>query len=313
MSYNAKVYNVMIASPGDVVQERQCIRDVIYEWNAIHSQTKPIVLLPIGWETHASPEMGRHPQEIINSQVLEKSDILVGVFWSRIGTPTEESISGSVEEIETHIKSGKLTMLYFSKKDIPQASIDHEQLSVLRRFKESCIKRGLFSEYNDVTHLRDLFRSHLQLKTNSLMGYQPNSGNPPGETQNLMNIPIISAVNSYPSSLTYEEGIMLKALSVDDNAYVAKIQGLGINGYAMGISSARVSINFNKSNTLRESSKWSGCLDSLVSKGLLQTNDTREMYTLTDKGYNLADRIEREFLDEFLAKEVTHRTTSLNE
>jgi len=65
MGYNAEVFNVMIASPGDVASERSIIRDVIYEWNDVHSKSRHIVLLPIGWESHSSPEMGSSPQEII--------------------------------------------------------------------------------------------------------------------------------------------------------------------------------------------------------------------------------------------------------
>lgn len=80
MSYNAQVFNVMIASPGDVASERSIIRDVIYEWNAVHSQSRNFVLMPIGWESHSSPEMSGTAQEIINNQVLEKCDLLVGVF-----------------------------------------------------------------------------------------------------------------------------------------------------------------------------------------------------------------------------------------
>lgn len=66
MSYKAITFNVMIASPGDVASERAIIRDVIYEWNAVHSGARKIVLLPIGWETHSSPEMGAPAQQIIN-------------------------------------------------------------------------------------------------------------------------------------------------------------------------------------------------------------------------------------------------------
>ena len=72
LSYESKVFNVMIASPGDVASERTIIRDVIYEWNAVNSQRRNIVLLPVGWETHSSPEMGQSPQDIINDQVLER-------------------------------------------------------------------------------------------------------------------------------------------------------------------------------------------------------------------------------------------------
>lgn len=92
MSYQAKVFNVMIASPGDVASERAIIRDVIYEWNAVHSSPRNIVLMPIGWESHSSPEMGASPQTIINEQILDKCDLLVGVFWTRIGTPTKKTL-----------------------------------------------------------------------------------------------------------------------------------------------------------------------------------------------------------------------------
>ena len=80
MSYAATTFNVMIASPGDVASERAIVRDVVNEWNAVHSSARKLVLLPIVWESHSSPEMGATAQDIINNQVLAKCDLLVGVF-----------------------------------------------------------------------------------------------------------------------------------------------------------------------------------------------------------------------------------------
>ena len=34
MAYDAKAIEVMIASPSDVVNERQAVREIIAEWNA---------------------------------------------------------------------------------------------------------------------------------------------------------------------------------------------------------------------------------------------------------------------------------------
>lgn len=56
MSYNAKIYKVFIASPDDVEREREIVRSVLMKWNAINAESKHIVLLPVGWETHAAPE-----------------------------------------------------------------------------------------------------------------------------------------------------------------------------------------------------------------------------------------------------------------
>lgn len=100
MSYLANVLNVMIASPSDVIQERLAIRDVITEWNTIHARDRKTVLMSIGWETHAVPDMGDRPQAIINKQLLHDADLLVAVFWARLGSPTGVAASGTIEEIE---------------------------------------------------------------------------------------------------------------------------------------------------------------------------------------------------------------------
>src|SRR5260370_5649567 len=110
MPFPAIAYRVMTASPGDVQPERKIVRDVIYEWNAIHSAKTGVILLPTGWETHSIPLMGDRPQALINEQVLVHSDLLVAIFWTRIGTPTGAAPSGTLEEIEEHLAAGKPTL-----------------------------------------------------------------------------------------------------------------------------------------------------------------------------------------------------------
>src|SRR5687767_10773299 len=163
MPYQATTYNVMIASPSDVLIERAAVRQILADWNVIHSQTRGIVLLPLGWETHSSPQMGQPPQKILNKQLVERSDLLVGVFWTRIGTPTAEHPSGSVEEIEEHVSAGKPVMLYFSNQPVRPDSVDSEQYQRLLEFKASCKDRGLYEEYDDITSFREKFFRQLQL------------------------------------------------------------------------------------------------------------------------------------------------------
>jgi hypothetical protein len=88
MPYRATVYRVMVASPGDVSAERRVVADVIHEWNAIHSDDRRMVLMPVRWESHAAPEMGDRPQAVINRQILQDCDLLVAMFWTRLGSPT---------------------------------------------------------------------------------------------------------------------------------------------------------------------------------------------------------------------------------
>jgi len=172
MSYNSTVYNVMIASPGDVASERAIIREVIYEWNVVHSESRKIVLLPVGWETHSSPEMGNKPQEIINDQILNKCDLLVGVFWTRIGTATDKYLSGSVEEIEKIIETENPVMIYFSGQPVVMESVDLIQYKTLSEFKKSCQSRGLYEEYLNHSDFKEKFYRHLQIKLNEHQLFQ---------------------------------------------------------------------------------------------------------------------------------------------
>ena len=127
MSYDARVFNVMIASPRDVAPKRLIVREEIYKWNAVHSEKAGMVLLPVGWESHTSPEMGDRAQAIINKQTVDKCDLLVGIFGTRLGTETGEHPSGTVEEIEKHIASEKLAMLYFSNQPVDRDNFEIEQ------------------------------------------------------------------------------------------------------------------------------------------------------------------------------------------
>ena len=68
MSFNAIVVNVMIASPSDVATERQNIRDIVHSWNTMHAKDRQLVLLPLSWESHASPLMGGRAQAILTSK-----------------------------------------------------------------------------------------------------------------------------------------------------------------------------------------------------------------------------------------------------
>lgn len=278
MSYEAKVFNVMIASPGDVSSERTIIRDVIYEWNAVHSESRNIVLLPVGWETHSSPEMGGQAQEIINNQVLDRCDLLVGVFWTRIGTPTTEYASGTVEEIEEHIKSDKPAMLYFSSQPVALDTVEPEQYAQLKAFKESCQSRSLYESYDSRSSFKDKFYRQLQLKLNQHPLFQTTSISTPDD--------VVESKTPLPQ-LSDESRILLKEASQDRNGTVMHLRHLG------GTNVQTNSKNFIESNERREVARWEAAINELVSKDLLVERGYKgEMFEITNFGYQIADMIE---------------------
>ncbi|MBA7513389.1 hypothetical protein ES705_05404 [subsurface metagenome] len=170
MTYNAIVYKILIASPNDVTRERTAIPEAINFWNSLNSEQFKVSLLPVMWETHSTPEMGSRPQEIINRQLVDTCDILIGAFWTRIGTYTGEAESGTVEEIEKFINAGKPVMLYFSSIPVVPESIDQEQYKRLKNFKAKCMKNGLVKDYSSITELREKIITHLTFKIRELTG-----------------------------------------------------------------------------------------------------------------------------------------------
>lgn len=266
----------MIASPGDVETERSIAREVVYEWNSVNSEFRKIVLLPTGWESHSSPEMGASPQDIINKQVLDKADILIGVFWTRLGTPTVGYGSGTVEEIEKHISLGKTTMLYFSSQPVVLDTVDMEQITLLKRFKESCKERGLYESYENLSDFKNKVYRHLQLKMNQ-EPYLKNSELKYESAPSGVVIP----------SLSEDAKRLLKQASLDPQGTIMLIKTMG------GTSLQTNRINFISSSEPRETARWEGAIDELLSKQLLVIKGTKgEVFKITNLGYQVADMIQ---------------------
>ncbi|EGQ7953343.1 hypothetical protein KZY44_004350 [Vibrio vulnificus] len=169
MSYEAKVFRVLIASPSDVVDEREIAVKTIQEWNDLNSAERQIVLLPLRWETHTAPEYGKRPQEVINRQMVDHCDLLIGAFWTRIGSPTGIADSGTLEEIERVASQGKPVMLYFSQAKKDPDDIDLDQLKALREFKGKTFPKALVENYATQIEFRDKLAKQIEIQLRSLI------------------------------------------------------------------------------------------------------------------------------------------------
>ena len=165
--YKAKVYKIMIGAPSDIQEEIQIAKNVIHRWNVINSEYQRRVLLPLHWSDNAYPLAGEHPQKTIDKTVVVKSDLLICIFCSRLGSPTDTHKSGSLEEIDEHLKAGKDVMLFFKKNGpSPQNERDIEQWKELMEYKKSIQKNNLWWEYNDSSEFENLLREKLGLYVN---------------------------------------------------------------------------------------------------------------------------------------------------
>ena len=279
MSYQANVYRIIIASPGDVLKERQIAREVVYEWNDINSLDKKICLLPVGWEHNSSPEMGGRAQDFINKQILENSDLLIGIFWTRIGSSTGDSVSGSVEEIKKHMNSGKPAMLYFSNAPVRPDDIDQKQHKELVEFKEECSKEGLVESFDSIDELRSKLTKQLSLKITqhgSFRGYENGT--------ELENQESIEKDELHSLQLSQEEKDLIIEAAKSRNGLVMK------NYFKEGFCIQSNGKQMNKDSEPRTVAIWEATIDNLTRMKILKKRGD-EIFALTHYGFKIADKL----------------------
>jgi 7-keto-8-aminopelargonate synthetase-like enzyme len=132
-----------------------------------------VVLLPVKWETHSAPLMGQRAQGVINNQVVTSCDMAIGVFWTRLGSPTGASESGTAEEIEWFIENDKPVMLYFSSRSLNPSKLDIDQYTALKNFEKKMQKIGLTGSYSSITDFREQLLRQLSINVQSLMAGNP--------------------------------------------------------------------------------------------------------------------------------------------
>jgi hypothetical protein len=264
----------MIASPGDVQTERNIVREVVSEWNSLNGARRSLMLLAVGWETDVAPEMGDAPQNIIDKRILKDADLLVGMFWTRLGTPTAAYASGAVEEIEEHLKAGRPAMLYFSSAPAPLASIDPEQSRALKGFKDSCMPRGLLAMYADVDDFRRKFSRDLQIMMNS--DRFAAFGASPATT---------TSVAGAATPLSREATALLEAAAKDAAGTIL------FERFGGGAEISANDTTFNGDMSPRTIALWEGAIEELEKRGYLRAaGDGREVFELTRDGYAAADQ-----------------------
>jgi len=112
--------------------------------------------------------MGSRPQAITNEQLVKNYDILIGVFWTRLGAPTVKAESKVVEKIRKFQSDGKPVLLYFSSAPIVLGKVDIQQYKRLLDLKEQCQKDGLVFGYKSIGDLREQLQRHITTTINSI-------------------------------------------------------------------------------------------------------------------------------------------------
>jgi hypothetical protein len=127
MNSQLSLIKLALCGPGDVAKEIAIAQEVVTEWNLQHGEACGSWVKHQHWATDSHPEMGDRAQGIINRQIIDESDILVAVFWSRFGSSTGKAPSGTQEEIERALTLGRKVMIYFSDLEpLPSGAITEQ-------------------------------------------------------------------------------------------------------------------------------------------------------------------------------------------
>lgn len=265
VSFSANVLKVMIASPGDVAEERKIVTEQIYRWNDANAAARQLVLLPVKWETHTTPQLGAHPQKIINRQLLDDTDIVIGIFGTRIGTPTEDYASGTVEEIKLHAAAGKTVKVYFSDVPRPPSAINYEQYASVQKFREEIQSDGIYATYVSLEQFRGDFSHHLDIELNSLR-YR---WLPPPELRSGQN----------DGRLSEDALRMLQAVVKEKDGELIFQEDFGIC----------ISDEVFTDGTHRSVARWKAALNDLLVSGAMEPSG-ESIFHVTAHGYEVADK-----------------------
>jgi len=159
MSKNISFVKLAFCAPEDVTEELKIARSIVDEWNVNHGESRELFVKLLNWKSDARPGIGR-PQEVINHDIVDGADILVGIFWTRFGTPTGIAESGTEEEIRRAIKAKTKALVYFSARPTTFAVLA-SQIAKIERFKLEFKDKGVYWQYGSLETFTADLRRHL--------------------------------------------------------------------------------------------------------------------------------------------------------
>lgn len=292
-----KVLNVLISSPSDVSAERDAVESAIQEWNNNHHKSTGIMLHPVRWETHAFPALGDRPQGILNRQIVESAHFLIGIFGNRLGTPTGEAHSGTIEEIEEIRKSGRHVSLYFSSAPVPR-DVDRAQWDALEEYRLSVQKRGLCISFASVDELRRLVTQHLPKIVDEVLAIMKSSSaavgprKPSSAVQQAMKLlpttirrPVIGLAANDDLNPKEMELLWTVSKSSDGQIY----HSLTLDGESIQANARQFLLGADA----RTASEWLSALRGLENRGFIEPlSDNRVFFKVTGEGYAATDQLE---------------------
>lgn len=151
MARQSLAISVFLASPSDVDHERSVEVRAIRDWNDIYSRNRRVFFELICHERSISAGIGEDGQDVINKQVDDDYDLLIALFWARLGSPTGREVSGTVEEyrraLERLSRAEPIEIAFFFKDHpIDMRHVDLSQVAAVREFEKEVQSNGALTK-----------------------------------------------------------------------------------------------------------------------------------------------------------------------
>lgn len=163
MSRKTNLLTILLSSPSDVSEtEIQCVKKAVADWS--QRRQGPVSFVLITGVENSHSELNTGPQTAVNNQVTSKVDCVFAIFADRLGTPTGESESGTVEEVKFASETGKFVSV--ARSLLPRNPLtDPEEIQQLQRLVEYLDDLGrnaLIAKYSNLEELSDLTQNTIE-------------------------------------------------------------------------------------------------------------------------------------------------------
>lgn len=158
-------YDILLSCPSDVQEELDILKEVVNDFNRTSGARMGVSLSIRHWSTDSFAQTGGEPQKLLNKQFIKDTDLVIGIIWTKLGTPTEEYDSGTVQEIMEAHAAGKQVFIYFSDIPVPMSRIDPEQKKKVDDFRKKIEveKIGMYKSFGSIEEFSKLVTQELLL------------------------------------------------------------------------------------------------------------------------------------------------------
>jgi len=176
MSRSIEKFEIFLASPSDLKEERNAVEDVVNEINSNDGERHNYIVEVRSWEKHSVPGVAKNSvQELVNKDLGNSYDIFIGMFWTKYGTPTSNADSGTREEFdlawkrkETDLNVPKI-LFYFKTDGINPLDINPWEIEKIKNFRSELQEKNvLFAEFDTVEVFKKYLRLHISKKIHEL-------------------------------------------------------------------------------------------------------------------------------------------------